>query len=145
MGQHKAFPYTTDPAQIPTRKVVSVSTDRKGIVLYSCPDSCWRAHFDEWCKRRRHGEDGIPEPMPYNHCMFLRRHERAYASYPYGCTDPAVIRAAHEADVRGLLDGWDRDISAEQLDKIVNATVDARLRGEDVGAGPFLVCIYATL
>jgi len=34
---------------------------------------------------------------------------------------------------------------AGQVEEIVSATVDARMAGQDVGAAPFLACVYARL
>lgn len=138
--KRKPFPYTLDPAAIPTAKVLKIAGDSAGCVLYACPDSCWREHHDAWCRAYGHGNKLAPQPMPYGHLMFAR--PASYACIPYGCTDPATIRAAHEADVRQMLDGWDRDLTREELEAIVNRSVEARMNGEDRGAGSFLACIW---
>jgi hypothetical protein len=140
----KPFPYTTDPTQIPTKKVTKVAPmEGESEILYACPDACWAEHLEAWRKERRGGNKSAPSPMPFKHCMFESPLD--YACVPYGCTDPALIRQAHENDVRALLNGWDRDLNKEKLDKIVTATVEARLAGQDIGAAPFLACIYANL
>ena len=141
---NKAFPYTLDADQIPSRKVVDITRDGDPpVVHYACPDVCWRDHLDRWSKEYRAGNKTAPQPFPWGHCMF--DDPVCYGSIPYGCTDEAVMRAAWEQHVRGLLHGWDRDLTKEQLDKIVNATVDARMKGQDVGAFPFMACIAANL
>jgi hypothetical protein len=72
-----------------------------------------------------------------------------YGCVPYGCTDQEQIRAAHEAIVRADLSaGWDRELvkteeGRARLEQIVKAAVEARMRGEDLGAAPFLVCLMA--
>jgi len=147
MPQHKPFPYTLDPEQIPTKKNLDMTrADYEGgpCVRYSCPDACWKEHVDAWVRERRKGNNTSPCPEPYGHCMFIR--PVGYGMVPYGCTDPATIRAAWESHVRAMLSGgWDRDVSKEQLDKIINATVEAKMNGKDIGAAPFMACVMATI
>lgn len=138
----KSFAYTLDPAGIPTRKnwdVTRPGYDGGPCVRYACPDECWDAHFKEWCRRYRQGEKAVPQPEPYEHCMFDE--PISYGMVPFGCTDEKMIRAAWDRSVRSLLHGWDRDMTTEQLDAVVKATVDARMAGIDVGATPFMACI----
>ncbi len=140
------FPYTLDPEQIPTQKnwdVTRAAYDGGPCVNYACPDNCWQSHHSAWCKLYRENKTA-PQPMPFGHCMFAD--PVSYGMVPYGCTDQAMIRAAWEANVRGLLSGgWDRDLSNEQLDTIVNATVKAKMQGADLGGAPFIACITANL
>jgi len=145
MKKNKAFPYTLNPDEIPTAKVLDITPECGCAVHvnYACPNECWREHLEAWRRECRKGNLTAPDPMPYGHLMFER--PVSYGCIPYGCTDPTVIRAAHEQHVRGSLHGWDRDLTSEQLDKIVNATVEARMRGEDVGAFPFIACIAVGL
>jgi hypothetical protein len=142
--KQQPFPYTLDPEQIPTARVFSPRPnpgESRG-VYYACPDACWREHLDAWSRVYRNHQDA-PQPMPWGHCMF--ENPVGYGKVPYGCTDPVAVRLAVEHSVRAVLDGWDRDLTAEQLERIVNATVEARLANREVGAAPFLACIYATL
>ena len=138
----KPFPYTLNPEQIPTRKLMDITHEDGPHVRYACPRSCWREHFDAWCRERRNGNKTAPVPESSGHCMFERPAE--YGMVPYGCTDQTMIRAAWERHVRALLHGWDRDLTADQLDQIVNATVDAKPCGEETGAAPFLACIMVS-
>ncbi len=137
----KAFPYTTDPEQIPTKKIVDITPEHGSVVAvrYACPDACWREHLDAWSRAYRNGDKGVPQPEPYGHCMF--KDPVSYGCVPYGCTDPAIHRQAHERHVRAQLDGWDRDMDKERLDQIVKAAVDQRMAGEEVGVWPYLACV----
>ena len=38
-----------------------------------------------------------------------------------------------------------RDLTAEQLNRIVQATVNARMNGQDEGAAPFVACLWMSL
>jgi hypothetical protein len=142
----RPFAYTADPARIPTSVLVSL---RDGAVLYGCPDPCWRDHLNAWRRERRAGRTSKPpQPMPAGHLMFAD--PAGHGCVPFGCTDPDVIRAAHEAVVRAELHGWDRPLLAtsdgrDRLERIVQAVVDARMAGRDVGAAPFLACLLADM
>lgn len=139
----KRFDYTLDAEQIPTRRIVKVTREggKPPCVRYACPHHCWAEHYPAWVKERRRGNETAPEPMPYLHLMF--DHPMQYGCIPYGSTDPAELRAAWESDVRAMLHGWDRDMTPEQVDRIVNATVDAKLKGVETGAFPFLACLLS--
>lgn len=140
--QHKAFPYTVNPEHIPTAKVVDItpSAGCEVRIRYACPDSCWRSHLEAWSRAYGSGNKAAPEPMPYGHCMF--KNPVAYGCIPYGCTDQAMIRAAWEVDVRSALGaGWDRNVPKDRLDAIVQATVEARMHGQDIGCAHFLACL----
>lgn len=141
----KPFPYTLKPAEIPTAKVVDVTPEHGCVehVNYACPESCWAEHLEAWRKARRSGIKDAPSPMPYGHVMF--DDPIHYGCVRYGDTSEASKRAAIERDVRSTLHGWDRDLSSEQLERIVKATVEARMIGADLGAAPYLACISATL
>jgi hypothetical protein len=138
----KAFPYTLDPEQIPTRKNWDVTrADYEGgpCVCYACPSSCWAEHVKSWSKELRDGNKTAPQPHPMGHCMF--DNPIAYGMVRYGCTDPQKIRKAWDRHVRALLDGWDKDIPKDKLDVIVNATIDAKMKGVETGGAPFMACI----
>jgi len=139
------FRYTLNADEIPTPKIMDITpaAGSEPHVNYACPDNLWKEHHEAWCKASRHGNKDAPHPMPWGHCMF--QNPVGYGMVPYGCTDQAMIRKAHENDVRALLNGWDRDLTKEELDKIVNATVDARLAGKNVGASPFVACIMTVV
>ena len=138
----KPFPYTLDPEQIPAPKIVAITMG--GVVRYACPKSCALDHHKAWVRALRDGVKGPPEPMPWAHCMFT--HPVDYACIPYGCTDPATIRAAYEHDILRMLGGgWSIDVTSEQMDTIVRETADARMRGEDPGTMPFMACLLCAI
>ncbi len=145
MNTNKPFPYTLDPEQIPTRKVVDVTPEWNCAVHvnYACPSACWAEHLEAWRKERRNGNLTAPDPMPFFHVVFDNPH--SYGCVAYGDTSVESRRAAMESHVRGMLSGWDRDLTPEQLTRIVNATVQAKLDGVDTGGAPFLACLSATL
>jgi hypothetical protein len=143
---NKPFPYTTDPAGIPTTKnwdLTRLACYGGPCVDYACPDGCWVEHLEAWRREMRNGNTTAPQPMPYEHCMF--DDPVAYGMVPYGCTDEAVKRAAWDRHWRAQLNGWDRDMTPEQVDKIVKASVDASMGGESLGAAPYLACIYTSI
>jgi hypothetical protein len=136
------FRYTLDVDSIPTTKVQYADPSRTRRIMYACPDELWREHFDAWVKALRRGNELAPEPMPFGHLMFEKTSQ--YGMIPYGCTDSAKIRAAIECDVRSNIvgGGWTRDMSDEQIDRVVTASVDAKMQGEEIGGAPFMACIY---
>ena len=136
----RTFPYSLDPTTIPTAVNVHVAD---GGIYYACPDVCWQEHLAAWSKSYRHGNKGAPQPMPLGHCMFDT--PEVYGCVSYGVNDPARTRHAIENTVRGNLHGWDRDLDETTREKIVAATVDTYLRGENPGAWPFMACIYASI
>lgn len=140
MRQSALFPtaYEPDPARVLFPRVVSV---RDGSTRYACPDPLWSAHMKAWRRARQAGQTGIAEPMPAGHCMF--ENPIGYACVPYGSTDAKVRRRAIRASVRADLYGWDRDVPARQLARIVRATVNARMAGQSTGAWPFIACVSA--
>src|SRR5947207_2112537 len=143
--KHKPFPYTLNPAEIPTAKVVDV-TPESGCaehVNYACPEACWGDHLDAWRKARRQGVHDAPNPMPYGHCMF--DDPIAYGCVRYGDASEASKRAAWDKHVRSMLHGWDADLRPEQLERIVQITVDAKMKGVNLGAAPFVACIETNL
>jgi len=109
-------------------------------VRYACPQACFTEHLAAWIKARQNGVTDAPEPMAYGHCMFSAPH--TYGCVAYGDTSEKSRRAAVEAHVRGLLHGWDRGLTKEQLDKIVKATVEAEINGISLGAAPYLACLF---
>lgn len=139
----KTFPYTLDPEQIPTAKVVDFSHESGEHIDYACPGACWPEHLDGWRKALRAGHRNAPQPMPYGHCEFETPEQ--YGVVRYGDKSMESRRKAFEHRVRANLDGWDRDVDKETLDKIVKVTVDAKMAGQDVGAFPYMACISATL
>jgi hypothetical protein len=144
----KAFPYTTDPEQIPAIKVVAVCDEDGPTVRYACPHECWTEHMDAWRWERRKGNKTAPEPMVPGHCMFET--PEAYACIRYGDTSADSRRKAIESYVRGMLHGWDRllydampaALAKQKHEAIVKATVDAKMQGQDTGAVPFLACAW---
>jgi len=143
------FPYTVDPEKIPTMKIVAICDEDGPTVRYQCPPECWTDHLNEWRWERRKGNKTAPEPMPWGHLMFER--PEGYACIRYGDTSEEHKRAAIESRVRGMLDGWDRflydampaALAKEKHEAIVKATVDAKMKGMDTGAMPFLAHAWA--
>lgn len=133
------FPYTLDIAAIPVP--VLVAADDPTQRYYPCPDACWRAHLEAWSRARRQGRQEAPQPMPWGHLMFA--HPGSYGKIPYGCTDEAVRRTALERTVRAMLTTYDRDVPVDVYERIVAATVEAKMCGQETGATPFLACIAA--
>jgi hypothetical protein len=141
---NQAFPYTLNPEQIPSKKVLDITPccGSEVTVRYACPDKCWQEHHKAWCKQMRDGNKSAPQPMPWGHCMF--DDPIGYGCIPFGCTDQTVIREAWVNHVRGNLvgGGWCRDLSEEQIEKIVNATVEAKMQGVSTGGAEYMACIY---
>lgn len=139
-----AFPYTTNPDEIPTRKVLDITPENGNVhVEYACPMPCWTQHLASWRHEMTKGNKCAPQPMPFNHCMF--EDPAWYGCVHYGDSSEASKRAAIESHVRGTLHGWDRDMPPERLEAIVKATVDAKMQGIDTGAAPFVACVAAWL
>lgn len=138
-----AFPYTTDPDKIPVERVLDI-TPESGVVHvnYACPRACWVEHLDAWRKAYRTNK-GAPQPMPAGHVMFER--PEIYGCVRYGDASLESKRKAIESHVRSMLHGWDADMTPEQRDKIVHATVEAKMQGHDVGAVPFIACLMTNL
>lgn len=147
------FTYTPDPKKIPAhvKKVVDVTppAGQSVKVLYACPSECWTEHHRGWIKELRAGNQSAAEPFPDGHCCFERPTEYGYVPYTDGdlfALDPIELRAAWDSYVRGMLDGgWSRGVDPELFEKIVEETVAAKMAGIEVGAGPFVACIYAGL
>lgn len=113
-----------------------------GVLMYRCLEEKWREAHDEWCKNWRTNKL-FPQPMPTSHCMFVK--PVVYGCVPFGCTDQAVIRQAMEAHVRNQLGNWLDMAPEDKRDGIVQATVDAKMKGESLGGAQFVACIYAGL
>lgn len=142
----KPFPYTLDPDKIPTKKnwdITRAAWEGGPCVHYACPDSCWQEHHKAWCREYRSGNKTAPQPMPCGHCCF--EDPTSYGEVPYGCTNPLMIRAAWECHIRANLNGWDRDLTDEQRSTIVNAAVDAKMNGEDIGIAHYMACIAVSI
>ena len=67
----------------------------------------------------------------------------AYGCVLFGDDSPESRRAAFESDVRTSLSGWDRDLTDDQREKIVHATVEAKLAGVDIGISSYMACLFA--
>ncbi len=141
----RPFPYTLDAEKIPTAKNLDITpcAGSEVHVKYACPDSCWTLHLEAWRKEYRTGNAKAPQPMPEGHCMF--EDPVGYGMIPYGCTDVATIRAAHESHIRGQLEDWHRDTPPAQFEKIVKAHVEATMAGHDLGSLPYIACLYASI
>ena len=111
--------------------------------MYACPRACWDEHLEAWRRQRQRGNKSALEPMPGGHCMFER--PTAYGCVRYGDDTPESKRAAWEVHVRGMLHGWDANLTTEQRDRIVSAVVEAKLAGQETGALPFVACLMANL
>jgi hypothetical protein len=133
------FDYTLDANQIPTGVVVSAD---KGTIYYQCPDSCWKAHLKAWADTYR-DNPLAPQPMPTGHCMF--ENPIGYGCVILGDENPEHKRQAIERSVRSDLmgGGWLRDVEPDKAEAIIQATVKAKLGGQDTGAAPYLACVCA--
>lgn len=138
----KAFEYPKTADVIPSEANPMVHAE-DGRVCYSCPDEVWGEHLEAWRKERRDGNKVAPEPMPERHLLFDI--PESYGRIPLGCQDESRKRKAIESTVRGMLHGWDADLTVEQVNSIVNATVNAKMHGLDTGALPFVACLSANL
>src|SRR4051812_44300576 len=137
----RQFPYTLNPEEIHSKKLLNITDEDGPTVCYACPHSCWREHHDAWCREYRAGNKTAPQPITPGHLMFI--HPTDYGMIPYGCDNIDVHRVAWDNHIRALLNGWDRGLTKEQLDKIVKATVNAKMSGQEVGVFPFIACVYA--
>ena len=137
MSRPKGFPYTLDVSQIPTIKLRYV---RDGHIAYQAPDFVWGEHLETWRKLRQNGKQRIeaPEPMPYGHLMFERPHSYGYVVL--GDESEKSRRAAWEHCIRSdLSGGWCEP--GPELERIVKATVEAKMDGVEVGASHFLAAV----
>lgn len=114
-----------------------------GVLRYRCRDDAWAVAHKHWRDARR-TDRSAPQPMPAGHCMFVS--PLSYGCVVEGESREHVIRRALRRTVVSSLNSWDRELrktpeGMRTLAKIVRATVDAKLAGNDPGAAPFVACI----
>jgi hypothetical protein len=67
-----SFPYPEAAENIPEGiKTAKIGHDSRRLV-YQCPEACWQSHFAAWRNRWTRSNLEIPEPFPFNHCVFSR-------------------------------------------------------------------------
>lgn len=116
-----------------------------GTIYYRCQPAKWRAAHENWSWAYS-DDKSVPQPMPEAHCMFLD--PLGYGCVELGETRQGMIRRAMRSSVIARLDGWDREMrrsvsGMKRLARIVESTVAQKMNGEDLGAAPYLACLYA--